>query len=217
MARWAVFDVDGTLLPATSMEKYFLLHIVKNGFLPFQNIFYYFLTALIGALQGNWVESFKNNKIYLRGISARSLQNYSYSFFRRSIVPALSSAGLQRLESYRQEGYKIMVMSGSPDFLTRHMQNLFCTDYLISTVLEIRDDHYTGKVLGPHPYGARKRQILLELQNELRIDLDKSVVFANHHSDEHHMELFGQAVAVNPTVRMKEIARQRGWAIERWA
>jgi HAD superfamily phosphoserine phosphatase-like hydrolase len=216
MVRWAIFDVDGTLLPRDSMEMYFLVDIMRSGSLPFQNIFYYCLTAIVGTLQGDWVESFKNNKIYLRDVPARSLQKYAYDFFRRSIAPALSSTGLEKIKAYQREGYKIMVMSGSPDFLTRHLDNICYPDCLVSTVLEVKDNRYTGKVLGLHPYGERKREILLKLRDELKIDLDRSVVFANHHSDSCHMKLFGQAVAVNPTSRMKDIAHQHGWMIERW-
>jgi len=216
MTRWAIFDVDGTLLPGTSMEERFLLYLIGRGLIPFQNILNYFLTVLVGALQGNWVEALKNNKIYLKNLSVRSLERCACDFFRQHIAPALSTVGLKKIESYRQRGYKIMIMSGSPDFLTRHLQNICSPDHLIATLLKTRDGRYTGEVIGLHPYGARKREILLQLQNKLDIDLNKSVVFANHHSDVYHMELFGQAIAVNPTMRMERIARRQGWMVERW-
>ncbi len=65
-----------------------------------------------------------------------------------------------------------------------------------------------------HPYGERKTIILKALAQKLSIDFTQSIVFANHHSDYHHMLLFGEAVAVNPTARLKKFAQKHHWKID---
>jgi phosphoserine phosphatase len=77
-------------------------------------------------------------------------------------------------------------------------------------------DALDGYVAGPHPFGRRKSAILQEAGQELEIDFSQSVVFANHHSDVHHMRLFGKAVAVNPTGKLKRLATASGWEIATW-
>jgi phosphoserine phosphatase len=67
-----------------------------------------------------------------------------------------------------------------------------------------------------HPYGSRKRDVLCAVADTLAIEFAESVVFANHHSDIPHMELFGHSIAVNPTARLRAIAKRRGWDVRRW-
>lgn len=216
MSRWAVFDVDGTLLPGDSMEKRFLKHLLRSGTLPFRNLFFFIFGSFIQSIQGQGLDAFKNNKIYLKDLPHLALREFAGKFFYQHILPAFSHTGFECLESCRTSGYRILIMSGSPDFLTRHMESLLKPDYLIATEMEIRNERYTGNVTGLHLYGHHKRGILLQIQKRLDISFDKSVVFANHHADIHHMELFGRAVAINPTRKLKQMAIQRGWNIETW-
>ena len=216
MARWAVFDVDGTLLPKASMEQRFLLHLLKRGVIPHKNIVGYFFLAIISTLKGNWVEGFKNNKGYLRGLPVKEIKTLAKYFYQNAISPALSQIGLDTVEQYRKEGYKILIMSGSPDFLTEYLVAQIKPNHSVWTTMEIMDGKYTGRIVGLHPYGIRKKQILEQLQPQLEIDFNTSIVFANHHADGPHMEIFGNAVAVNPTTTLRKIAKKRGWEVEFW-
>lgn len=216
MTRWAVFDVDGTLLPKSSMEQRFLLHLLKRGVIPHKNILAYFSHGILSAVSGNWEDGFKNNKRYLRGLAVEEIETLAGYFYANAVAPALSETGLNAIEQQRQQGFKILIMSGSPDFLTKHLISDLKPDHFVWTTMEIRDAKYTGGIIGLHPYGVRKRQILEGLQPQPDIDFSQSIVFANHHADVHHMEMFGEAVAVNPTPALRRIAKGRGWGIEIW-
>ena len=219
MARWAVFDIDGTLLPGASIEARFLANFRKVRHIPYRNLIIYFLKGFMSMMKGNGEDAFKSNKMYLKGIPAQSVREFAQKFCKQHIVPLLSAEGLKNIENYRERHYKILLMSGSLDILVEHIREVCNPDYLICSELEIvpkNSGRFTGRILGFHPYGMRKKQILENLREELEIDFERSVVFANHHSDVHHMELFSEAVAVNPTPELADIARQRGWRIERW-
>jgi HAD superfamily hydrolase (TIGR01490 family) len=203
-ARWAVFDVDGTLLPNASMEQRFIMHLVKRGLIFHKNILSYFAYGIISALRGRWEEGFKNNKRYIKGLAVEEIRTLAEYYYRHRISPALSVAGLGTVEQYRKEGFKILIMSGSPDFLTEHLVAQIKPDHFVWTATEVKDGKFTGRITGLHPYGIRKRQILEHLQAQLEIDFDNSIVFANHHADLHHMQMFGKAVAVNPTPALKK-------------
>lgn len=216
MARWAVFDVDGTLLPKTSMEKWFITTVIKRGSLPVTNILFYFLSAMKLSITDNWEEAFKSNKLYLKDLLVQQVETDGENFFQKIVRTALSLDGIETVRKYRSSGYKILIMSGSPDFLTNHLQNIYFPDCLISTQLETKNASYTGNTLGLHPYGIRKTKILKNLQSELEIDFSVSKVFANHHADADHMALFGEVVAVNPTSKLARIANNKGWKVEMW-
>jgi len=216
MARWAVFDVDGTLLPGTSMEKMFIFHMLKSGVLPVRNIFLFSLYGSLKLLNSDLAESFKNNKYYLSGLPAAAISSAGIKFVNRVVWRQISPIGIDRLNRCREEGYKILILSGSPDFLTDTLARRLHADGVITTRLEMRQVYFTGRLIGYHPYGENKTHLLQMRQNDWNIPFSESVVFANHHSDADHMRLFGTAVAVNPTPRLQEIAREMNWPVEWW-
>lgn len=216
MSRWAVFDVDGTLFPPSSMEKTFIGHMLRKGAIPAANIFYYFLTGCVRTILTNYAEGFKNNKYYLKYLPVRPIQSAARQFVHQFIWPRISSTGKEQIRLCRQNGYRILIMSGSPDFLTYPLANYLQPDLTIAAELELKEDQFSGELTGLHPYGERKTFILKELSKKYAIDFQNSMVFANHHSDYHHMVLFGKAIAVNPTAKLKKLAEKEGWKIELW-
>jgi HAD superfamily phosphoserine phosphatase-like hydrolase len=214
--RWAVFDVDGTLFPPSSMEKTFILLMLKKGALSPQNIFYYFLEGTYRLFFYGIAEGFKSNKYYLRNLPVNPVRQEALKLIRKSIWPAISPTGKNHIRLYCKNHYKILIMSGSPDFLTYPLCQYLNPDYTIAADLEVRQSYFTGKLKGLHPYGKRKTILLQQLKNSLEIDFEESIVFANHHADYDHMNLFGKAVAVNPTPRLKTIAMKHHWPVENW-
>ena len=70
MHPWAVFDVDGTLLPHLSMESAFQRHLFGNRFLKSEQIFRH-LSRTTSLLMKKQVDiAFYQNKAYLRGLPA---------------------------------------------------------------------------------------------------------------------------------------------------
>ena len=217
MARWAVFDVDGTLLPGISMEREFLRYLMRRRLLPPGNILLYIARGFLGVVAHGWEEGIKVDKAYLGGLPVTDVAGYAEACFRNRIAPAVGREGRQEVETLRQAGFKIMIISGAPKFLVDLLDHTFHQDFTVATELDIKNERYTGTINGLHPFGARKRTILENLQEQLDIDFSASMVFANHHSDIDHMKLFGKAVAVNPDTRLFRTASELGWEIATWS
>lgn len=217
MAAWAVFDIDGTLLPKISMEQEFLKYLFAEHLLPPDNVIYYLYRWCAAALTLGWEGATKTNKSYLRGLRVEDVEQYAEECFNRRIAPAIIDAAKQQIERLRQEEHKILIISGAPSFLVCRLEPIFHPDSAICTELETRDGRYTGKILGLHPFGDRKRMILETVRADLDIDFAESTVFANHHTDIDHMTMFGRAVAVNPTPKLRKFASEAGWETAIWA
>ncbi len=216
MSRWAVFDIDGTLFPKSSLEKEFILFMLKSGTLPPINLLYYLLYGFLSSIKLRAVDAFKSNKYYLRYLPSKSTQTAASNFIRKYILPDLSNVGIENYLYYRSQGYKIMIMSGSPNFLVIPFSRYLTPNFLISCEVEEKNGYYSGKLKGIHPYGKRKTRLLQALEDQLKIDFEDSIVFANHHSDIDHMLLFGKATAVNPTGKLKIYASDHHWEISQW-
>ncbi len=79
-----------------------------------------------------------------------------------------------------------------------------------------RRDRYTGE-LEEVPYaGDARASFLRRLVKELGADLSASYAYGDSISDLPMLESVGNPVAVNPDPRLRRIARERRWAMERW-
>jgi len=219
MGKWAVFDIDGTLVPGASLESRFLVHFRREIHIPYRSMLVYVMKGMAGFLSRHTSireDAFKSNKMYLRGIPVQPVRDIAKRFFVEGVIPSLSARGLEEIKKFRRMDYKIMLLSGSLDILVHHFDDVCKPDRIICSELETANGRFTGRIIGLHPYSTKKRKILEGLKDELTIDFENSTVFANHHTDANHMELFGKIVAVNPTLELKDIAKKKGWRIEEW-
>ncbi len=215
MARWAVFDVDGTLLPQTSAERLFLKELINRQIITPAQVLTFSL-LLLPPFHSHWGEVLRANKGYFRGIPVANARRFSGWFFRHRLLPRLSPLGVAEVRRRKMEGYQIFLLSGAPQFLLEPLGLHLNADYILGCQLEQHNKRFTGRLNAPHPYGRYKRRYLLEVAPQLSLAFDQSVVFANHHTDALHMELFREAVAVNPTPSLAQIARERGWPVVHW-
>lgn len=216
MAKWAVFDVDGTLLPGTSMEKIFVFAMTKQRMIPLKNILAFALSIIGAIIQRKSMEPVQINKRYFKGLNAKQIADKGRQIFHDQIKNKLSQKGIDEVKKYKDMGYNILIMSGSPDFLVLQLQEIYKPDHIVSTTLEVIDGIYTGKVSGLHPFGKRKCEILKNLKTALDIDFEQSMAFANHHSDIFHLNLFKTPVVIDPSNKLKAMALKNGWFIDRW-
>lgn len=216
MGRWAVFDIDGTLLPHRSMESMFIMHAIKTKQIKLRHLSSYAFNTARLMLTGHMKNAFRINKSYFKGLHEETLVQLATDFFKNNIQARISETAIKKVSELQENGFRILILSGAPEILARNLSSILTTDHMICTSLEIKNGRFTGNILGDHPYGASKKEILLRIKDELEIDFHDSVTFANHETDVIYMELFGKATAVNPTDKLRRIAESRGWEIVEW-
>jgi HAD superfamily hydrolase (TIGR01490 family) len=213
--RWAVFDVDGTLLPSTSMERMAVMRLARVGLVTVPMLVRFALTGLFDLARGG-VPGLLRNKEYFRGLSVDDLTAFSEEMVRRSVVPAVPAEARGEIEGLRRRGFRVLLVSGAPDCMLPPLALALDADAAVGTVLETREERCTGRVVGDHLYGPAKTRILKSMAGELSLDFGRSAVYANDATDAEHMRLFGTAVAVNPRPGLLKEAARRGWKIVRW-
>ena len=215
MARWAVFDVDGTLIPNTSVEQLFLKELLQKQALTISQLGTFLLFA-ISAVLNRQRNPLRSNKGYYRGMPVGSARRFAAYFTRQQLISRISPRGVAEIERRKQKGYHIFLLSGAPQFLIEPLATYLQADFVLGTQLEHHRGYFTGKLAAPHPFGPQKTKYLQTLASELNIHFQESAVFANHHTDALHMALFGEAIAVNPTPQLAQTAQTYHWAIVHW-
>src|SRR5207245_9411401 len=89
-------------------------------------------------------------------------------------------------------------------------------DLVAAARLRVKDGRYTGE-LEEVPYaGDARASYLRRLARQLGADLSASYAYGDSLSDLPMLETVGHPVAVNPDPRLRRVAKDRRWAVERW-
>jgi phosphoserine phosphatase len=105
-------------------------------------------------------------------------------------------------------------LTGALDFTVAPLSEL--ADVVASARLRTDNGRYTGE-LEEVPYaGDARASFLRRLARQMGADLSASYAYGDSLSDLPMLETVGHPVAVNPDPRLRRIARDRRWAVERW-
>ena len=108
------------------------------------------------------------------------------------------------LEYHKKMGYKIFVISGSPDFLVRDFAKIYGADHTIATKYIFDDkDKFTGKIL-PMWDSKNKKKSIDFLTEKYNIDLENSHAYGDTNGDFSMFEKVGNAHAINPSYELIE-------------
>jgi HAD superfamily hydrolase (TIGR01490 family) len=153
------------------------------------------------------------NKSYLGGLRVEDTLRLARECYEAYIAPRLSAPGLACVREHQTRGHEIVLLTGSLDFLLLPLKETLSAQWLIATEIRRTDGHFTGEIAGCHPRGENKRRLLLELAEAHGMDLGQSYAYGDHIQDLHLFQAIGNPVAVNPSWRLKRLARKYRWPI----
>lgn len=139
------------------------------------------------------------------------------ALFRRlmeeQIRPNLRSDVLERVRQHQAAGHTVALVSGTfAPFLDLIAQEID-VPHAIGTPLEVRDGHYTGRIVPPLCQGEGKPQRAQAYFEErgLEVDWAASFAYADRDLDIPLLDLVGQPVAVYPDEALLAHAQVQGW------
>jgi putative phosphoserine phosphatase/1-acylglycerol-3-phosphate O-acyltransferase len=209
----AVFDVDRTLLPGTTAERLFLWYLIRERVLGARAAIETLRFAVLRG-GGDPVRAVREHRPYFRGQRAAGMKGLGRRCFQELIRPRLAGDGIERVRFHIAAGHRTVLLSGSLPYILQPMAVELGVDDLICSRLDEVDGRLTGRLVGLHPYGAAKAALIRRFAERERVDLDASFCYADHHSDEGILRLFGHPVCVNPTNRLRGIAQRLSWPVE---
>jgi phosphoserine phosphatase len=239
----AFFDLDGTLLPAPSLEWRFACYLDQSGLLNLpgwiahavKNVFHdplgaifrnkSYLSGLPETLAADWVRS--------RGHGDGHPESSSQVFGTREGLPFFTPA-LRRLGWHASQQHSIFLISGTlaplarvvAQDLSRRLDGMVPARAgapaqpiieVCATELELRNGCWTGRLAGPHITGEAKAQSIKRTAAREGIELSESYAYGNSFADVAMLETVGHPTPVNPSLRLTRLAQRRGWEISRWA
>lgn len=209
----AVFDVDRTLLPDTTAERIFLRYLIYQRVLGARAAF----ETLRFLMIRGWphpIREVRAHRPYLRGQLVPTMVELGRQCFEEAIWPRLAKRGIERVRYHVEAGHRTILLSGSLPFVLQPMAAALGVNTVICSQLDQRANRLTGRLIGLHPYGMNKARLVRRFAEEAQINLRDSFCYADHHTDEVVLRLFGYPVCINPNDRLRAIAQRLGWPVE---
>jgi HAD superfamily hydrolase (TIGR01490 family) len=206
-------DVDGTLLRVAHSEPRFAAHLVGRGCVGLRQLLAYAEFAFRGWRRYGW-ELLRKNKAYLCGLRAEHVARLGERFVAEHLFRHIRSELVERLRAHAERGDRLVLLTGTPDFLAWPLARRVGVPRVVATVCATDGSgRYSAAAPRVHPYGEEKRVLAERLCAVHGTTLADCVAYANSASDLPLLRAVGTPVAVAPDAGLAAAARRSGWRV----
>lgn len=214
----AIFDLDHTLIN-TDSDNGWCNFMIEKGLLD---------AAEAAAKNEQFYQDYKNGCLNIHEYTAfqtepmktrprSELDALHREFVERKIKPHITAMAKMLVDSHRDAGDELLVISSTNDFVITPICRLFGINHIIGTELET-DEHgaFTGRIHGTPALREGKIERLdqwLAARGQSRADFGKIYFYSDSKNDLPLLSQVSDPVAVNPDEVLAEHARQHGWPV----
>ena len=148
-----------------------------------------------------------------RGMSKEWLAAKAEELFEKEVRPKIYPGAQVLLDSDRQQGFRLVLLSGGLDFALAPAVRHFGFDDLICNRLVYEDGLANGEVVAPLLAEQEKVAAVHRFCREYNVDTARSKAYSDSFSDLPMLEAVGLPSAVNPDRRLRRAANDRGWPV----
>lgn len=227
----AFFDLDGTLLPAPSLERRFVGYLLRRRVIRVSAIARWIVGVLEEAPIGTpFAEA---DREYLAGLSCALAEEWLDD--PRAQLPYFSE-GIGAMERHAARGEGIFIVSGTLAPLARAVARRLpgrvrvCATELMTRESSLVAENskrglaasdsgaaiWSGRLGSEWVNGDAKGRAVQQFAGEFELDLPRCFAYGDSAGDIPMLESVGLPCAVNASFGLRRVARARGWRNERW-
>lgn len=221
----AFFDIDGTIFRNSLLIEHF------KSLITYKFLSYDAWSILVEERFNNWSKREGDYEEYLYPLTEhyvnglKRISPADVNFVAKRVIDLkgdnVYKYTKERIKFHREKGHKIVIISGSPDFLVSKMANKLRIDYYYATKYVVEDNRYTGEVIPMWDSNSKKKAID-SFCKEYNIDLENSYAYGDTTGDYSMFNMVGNPIAINPAKKLlnkiietKELANRIQIKVER--
>ena len=222
----AFFDIDGTIYRDSLLIEHFKM-LVKYEFINMSS-----WTGRVKQKFEHWEKRNGNYDDYLLELvetyvdALKNLNKNDVEFLAKRVIDLkwerVYRYTRQKLMEHKEKGHKIIIISGSPDFLVEKMALKYeVDDFMASKYLVDKNNIFTGEVV-PMWDAKSKKKAINYFCDKYSIDFSKSYAYGDTTGDLTMFKNVKFPVAINPAMRLikkikkdKELAERIQIIVER--
>lgn len=199
MQKIAMFDVDYTITKRETLMEFYMFMLKKNPmlikYLPrslSSALFYVFKIFDAQKAKDNFIRFIKN-------INEDKMKDLVKEFYSKRLSKILYKDAINTMKKLKKQGYKIYLISASPEIYLKELYNIIEVDKIIGTKLKTENGIYKGKIEGINCKGEEKVRRLKEVleKENIQVDFKNSYMFSDSLSDLPLLELVGNPYLIN--------------------
>jgi HAD superfamily hydrolase (TIGR01490 family) len=153
----------------------------------------------------------------LTGTPEASVRERTLAFYEREVRALVRPGAREAMARHRALGDSLWLLTSSSNYLSEAIAAELKLDGFLCNRFEVdAQGRYTGSPMGPLCFGPGKVGVARSLAQERGVQLAHCTFYSDSASDLPMLEAVGYPVAVNPDVRLKRVARRRGWPVVDW-
>ena len=210
MSKLTIFDLDNTLLAGDSDRAWgqYLVETktLESDYLDKSERFYnnYYDGSLdIDSFLQFCLQPLINNKM-------EDLLEIREDFINKKIKPMLLDKGRDAVEKRKALG-PVIIATATNSFVTRPIADLYNIDQLIATEFEIKDNKFTGQVLGIPCFREGKVNKVQEWASKKGYSLSDATFYSDSFNDLPLLLKVSNAIVVDGDKKLIEEAQKYGW------
>ena len=221
MARAAAFfDVDGTLVGKHIVHQYIF---IRQRMMPF--LLRPLWTGAFYAFKGPYyklvdkISRTRLNIVFYRnyaGLRVDHVRAFVHPCFEQLLRPCVFSAGCDCIRQHRSAGRRIVLVTGSIDFIIEPLAKFFEADDLLAPKLVEHDGRFTGELDGPPVGQEEKARRIRDYAQRENVDLSASFAYGDSIADLPMLRQVGHPGVVNPDRPLMMTAKKLRWPMYRW-
>ena len=213
----AIFDLDNTLLNGDS-DYNWSLFLIQEGVLN-RTAYEKRNEEFYKAYQSGNLDVYAYCEFQFKTLqdNPRALLNeWRVKYLSNIIKPMITKAAFDLVESHRERGHQLLIITATNSFITKPIADLFGIDDLIGTDPEEVDGQFTGRVTGTPSFQEGKITRLYSWLESKQLSFDafeKTFFYSDSMNDIPLLEIVSNPVATNPDSTLQKKAIDNDWPI----
>ena len=211
MDELLIFDLDNTLLAGDSDRNWGIFlseqQIVDSSYLDESERFYN--NYYEGSLDIDGFLSFCLRPLVANDMSV--LLGLRDQFIEEKIRPIVTKVGKDLIDKAHSQGKEVIIATATNDFVTRPIADIFDVSVLIATEFEIKNNAFTGNVLGAPCFRDGKLDKVSRWINDNNFDLSQASFYTDSFNDLPLLEKVKNPIIVDGDDKLREIGRNNNW------
>nr|WP_239124227.1 HAD-IB family hydrolase [Rhizocola hellebori] len=213
----AFFDVDNTMMQGASIY-YFARGLAKRRYFTSADLARFALRQLRFRLiasehAGDITQAREAALAFIEGWKVEDVARLSEEIFDELMADKIWSGTRALADLHLAAGERVWLVTAAPVELGTVIASRLGLTGALGTVAQIRDGHYTGKLVGEMLHGPHKATAIQALAAAEGLDLSRCAAYSDSVNDVPMLSTVGRAVAVNPDSALRRTARENGWEI----
>ncbi len=211
MMRAAFFDLDKTVIAKASIPA-FGRPLYRGGLINRRLVARALVGQIIylhlGASEQKLARIRESMLMLTKGWEHDQIKEIVREALEETVEPIIYAEALDLIEAHRAAGYKVYLVSASPEVIVAPLAEHLGVDGAIASRPVVDEEgRYTGE-MEFYAYGPFKAEAIQELARQEGLDLEESSAYSDSYTDLPMLEAVGHPVAVNPDRVLAKVARR---------